>query len=69
MLVFNAINQEDWYPLTLINSAFVRLQQVKISSKLDLYRAYNLATGNEWKRAFITLSGHTVGPDQELPWV
>ncbi|MCJ8732691.1 hypothetical protein PDJAM_G00214120 [Pangasius djambal] len=57
----NAVMQKDRYPLPLKNSAFERLQKVKIFSKLDLRSAYNLIrirAGDEWKTAFIMPSGH-----------
>ncbi|KAK3560219.1 hypothetical protein QTP86_000763, partial [Hemibagrus guttatus] len=57
----NAITQKDRYPLPLKNSAFDRLQQAKVVTKLDLRSAYNLIhirAGDEWKTAFITPSGY-----------
>lgn len=44
-----------------MNSAFDRLQQAKIFSKLDLHSEYNLVrirAGDEWKTVYIMPSGH-----------
>ncbi|XP_016095613.1 RNA-directed DNA polymerase homolog [Sinocyclocheilus grahami] len=49
------------YPLPLVPAALEELRGAHIFSKLDLRSAYNLVRireGNEWKTAFITLSGH-----------
>ncbi|XP_062854790.1 obscurin [Trichomycterus rosablanca] len=57
----NKITVKDRYPLPLMTSAFETLQQASVFSKLDLRSAYNLVrvrSGDEWKTAFITPTGH-----------
>ncbi|KAK1804836.1 hypothetical protein P4O66_003676 [Electrophorus voltai] len=57
----NKVTVKDHYPLPLTTSAFEALQLASIFTKLDLHNAYNLVRireGDEWKTAFITLSGH-----------
>ena len=57
----NAITVKNRYPLPLMNSAFERLQGASFFTKLDLHNAYNLVrirSGDEWKTAFNTHSGH-----------
>ncbi|KAL0156949.1 hypothetical protein M9458_048195 [Cirrhinus mrigala] len=49
------------YPLPLVPSALEQLRSAKIFTKLDLRSAYNLIrirSGDEWKTAFSTTSGH-----------
>ncbi|KAL0150989.1 hypothetical protein M9458_053716 [Cirrhinus mrigala] len=49
------------YPLPLVPSALEQLHSAKIFTKLDLRSAYNLIrirSGDEWKTAFSTTSGH-----------
>lgn len=49
------------YPLPLVPAALGELHGVRIFSKLDLHNIYNLIriySGDEWKMAFITLTGH-----------
>ena len=57
----NLITVKNRYPLPLVPSALEQLQGAQVFTKLDLRRAYNLIRireGDEWKTAFITLSGH-----------
>ncbi len=49
------------YPLPLVPAALEELRGSRIYSKLDLRSVYNLVRireGDEWKRAFITLTNH-----------
>lgn len=63
-IVYGAVNDitiENRYPLPLISSAFEKLQQAKIFTKLDWRNAYFLVCirkGDEWKIGFKTHSGH-----------
>lgn len=52
----NVMTQKDRYPLPY--SAFECLQRVKIFSKLDPYNLIHIKARDEWKTAFIMLSGH-----------
>ncbi|KAK1797483.1 hypothetical protein P4O66_008334 [Electrophorus voltai] len=57
----NKITIKDCYTLPLMTSAFEKLQQASIFTKLDLRSAYNLVRiqeGDKWKTVFITPSGH-----------
>ena len=57
----NSITIKNRYPLPLMNSAFERLQNASVFTKLDLRNAYNLIRirdGDEWKTAFNTHDGH-----------
>ncbi|KAG1929495.1 hypothetical protein F2P79_022926 [Pimephales promelas] len=57
----NNIMVKNTYPLTLMSSAFERLQGASIFTKLDLRNAYHLVRireGDEWKTAFNTPRGH-----------
>ena len=57
----NEITVKNRYPLPLIDSAFVSLDQATIFSKLDLRNAYHLVRiqeHDEWKTAFNTSLGH-----------
>ncbi|KAI2661157.1 Transposon Tf2-6 polyprotein [Labeo rohita] len=61
---YRALNEQTVkfaYPLPLVPSTLEELRQAKIFSKLDLWSAYNLIrirSGDEWKTAFVTPSGH-----------
>ncbi|KAL0165899.1 hypothetical protein M9458_037743, partial [Cirrhinus mrigala] len=61
---YRALNEQTVkfaYPLPLVPSTLEELRQAKIFSKLDLRSAYNLIrirSGDEWKTAFVTPSGH-----------
>ncbi|KAI2647669.1 Transposon Ty3-G Gag-Pol polyprotein [Labeo rohita] len=61
---YRALNEQTVkfaYPLPLVPSTLEELRQAKIFSKLDLRSAYNLIrirSGDEWKTAFVTSSGH-----------
>jgi len=57
----NRITVKNRYPLPLMTTAFELLQGTTIFTKLDLLNAYYLVrirTGDEWKTAFNTLTGH-----------
>ncbi len=57
----NSITVKNTYPLPLMSSAFERLQEASIFTKLDLRNAYHLVRireGGEWKTAFNTPRGH-----------
>ena len=44
-----------------MTSVFDQLQQAKVSTKLDLHKAYHpvrIREGDEWKTGFNTVSGH-----------
>ncbi|KAI2666981.1 Transposon Tf2-6 polyprotein [Labeo rohita] len=61
---YKALNEQTVkfaYPLPLVPSTLEELRHAKIFSKLDLRSAYNLIrirSGDEWKTAFVTPSGH-----------
>ena len=51
----NIIIIKDYYILLLVNELRDRLNRVKVFTKLDLYRVYNLIRikkGKEWKIVF-----------------
>ncbi|KAL0162325.1 hypothetical protein M9458_041721, partial [Cirrhinus mrigala] len=57
----NEVTIKYRYPLPLVPSALEQLCSAKLFTKLDLRSAYNLVrirTGDEWKTAFSTTSGH-----------
>ncbi|KAG1925390.1 retrotransposable element [Pimephales promelas] len=57
----NNITLKNTYPLPLMSSAFERLQEASIFTKLVLRNAYHLVRireGDEWKTAFNTPRGH-----------
>ena len=57
----NKVTIKNRYPLPLISGLLNQLGQVKIYTKIDLQRAYNLVRikeGDEWKTAFRTRYGH-----------
>lgn len=57
----NKITLKFWYPLPLVPAALEHLRGATVFTKLDLRSAYNLIRireGDEWRTAFITLTGH-----------
>ena len=57
----NKVTVKNKYPLPLMSTAFDLLRGAKVFSKLDLRNAYHLVrirSGDEWKTAFSTPSGH-----------
>ncbi|KAK3545179.1 hypothetical protein QTP70_001771 [Hemibagrus guttatus] len=57
----NKITIKFRYPLPLIPSALEHLRGTTVFTKLDLRSTYNLIRireGDEWKTAFVTLTGH-----------
>ncbi len=57
----NNITVKNTYPLPLMSSAFERLQEASVFTKLDLRNAYHLVRirkGDEWKTVFNTPRGH-----------
>ncbi|KAI4883252.1 hypothetical protein NFI96_008388 [Prochilodus magdalenae] len=61
LMGLNAIMVKNRYPLSMMNTAFEALQKAAIFTKLNLHTVYNLIhirQEDEWKKAFINLSGH-----------
>ncbi len=58
---YRGLTVKNTYPLSLMSSAFERLQGASFFTKLHLRNAYNLVRireGDEWKTAFNTPRGH-----------
>ncbi len=55
----NEITVKFQYPLPLVPTALEQLRGATIFTKLDLRSAYNrICEGDEWKKAFVTPTGH-----------